>query len=201
MANKLKFNKDKTEVIPSSTHLNVRLLNVASMCIDGETAPLSEKVKKPRCPFRTDIFQCKHKWNTYVFPCCSCPQYLFLLHSLSSMSTTRNGFAQTTPVMKENDAMGSLQFTGWHRLLKARHVSWRQGQTANLLDLFLTTVPTYSSLHSSTTYSPLESSCHSVVVVKMYSKCKESNDAPFHRTVFRYSEACWDSLRLFSFFF
>ena len=68
------------------------------------------------------------------------------------------------------------------------------GQTANLLDLFLTTVPDKCD---STTSSPLGSSDHSVVVVKIDAKCKESNDAPFHRTVFRYSEADWDSLRLF----
>ena len=45
MANKLKLNKDKTEVIPCSTAPKLRLLNVASMCIDGDTVPLSGKVK------------------------------------------------------------------------------------------------------------------------------------------------------------
>ena len=69
-----------------------------------------------------------------------------------------------------------------------------KGQTANLLDLFLTTVPDKCD---STTSSPLGSSDHSVVIVKIDATCKGSNDVPFHRTVFRYSEADWDSLRLF----
>ena len=74
------------------------------------------------------------------------------------------------------------------------HIPDVDGQFHSLLDLFLT------SCHDrcvSSVLSPLGSSDHSVVSVKIESKLKETSDVPFHRTVFRYSKADWDSFRSF----
>ena len=67
-------------------------------------------------------------------------------------------------------------------------------QYASLLDLFLTTCP---ELCSSSVLSPLGSSDHSVVSVKIKTKCYKSSDVPLHRTVYRYTMADWDSFRTF----
>ena len=68
------------------------------------------------------------------------------------------------------------------------------GHFANLLDLFLTSCP---DLCTHSVGSPLGSSDHSVVSVKVLSKCKASSDVPFHRSVFRYAKADWDGFRSF----
>ena len=68
------------------------------------------------------------------------------------------------------------------------------GQYANLLDLFLTSCPEKCS---TSVLSPLGSSDHCVVSVKVDTKSDTSTDVPFHRTVFRYSKADWDSFRSF----
>ena len=68
------------------------------------------------------------------------------------------------------------------------------GQYANLLDLFLTSCPERCS---TSVLSPLGSSDHCVVSVKVDTKSDTSTDVPFHRTVFRYSKADWDSFRSF----
>ena len=68
------------------------------------------------------------------------------------------------------------------------------GQYANLLDLFLTSCPEKCS---TSVLSPLGSSDHCVVSVKIDAKSEISTDVPFHRTVFRYSKADWDSFRSF----
>ena len=45
--------------------------------------------------------------------------------------------------------------------------------------------------------SPLGTSDHSVVSIRVDARCKESPDAPFHRTIFRYDQAEWDNFRSF----
>ena len=69
-----------------------------------------------------------------------------------------------------------------------------EGHFANLLDLFLTSSP---ELCTASVQSPLGTSDHSVVSVKVKSKCKDSSDIPFHRSVFRYAKADWDNFRSF----
>ena len=70
----------------------------------------------------------------------------------------------------------------------------RKGDFASLLDLFLTSVPD-KCVHSVT--SPLGSSDHCVVSVKVDTKYKKSSDAPFHRKVYRFAKADWDGFRSF----
>ena len=68
------------------------------------------------------------------------------------------------------------------------------GQFASLLDLFLTSCP---ETCSQSIHSPLGSSDHCLIQVKIEAKCKVSSDTPFHRKVFRYSKADWDGFRTF----
>ena len=68
------------------------------------------------------------------------------------------------------------------------------GHFPNLLDLFLTTCP---DACTQSVHSPLGSSDHCLIQVKIEAKCKVTADAPFHRTVFRYSQADWDGFRSF----
>ena len=68
------------------------------------------------------------------------------------------------------------------------------GQFASLLDLFLTSCP---ETCSQSIHSPLGSSDHCLIQVKIEAKCKVSSDTPFHRKVFRYSKADWDGFRSF----
>ena len=70
----------------------------------------------------------------------------------------------------------------------------RAGDFASLLDLFLTSVPD-KCVHSVT--SPLGTSDHCVVSVKVNTKFKKSSDVPFHRRVYRFAKADWDSFRSF----
>ena len=64
----------------------------------------------------------------------------------------------------------------------------------NLLDLFLTNCPEFCT---ATVESPLGSSDHSVISVRVDIQCKESSDVPYHRTIYRYSKADWDGFRNF----
>ena len=68
------------------------------------------------------------------------------------------------------------------------------GQFPSLLDLFLTSCP---DTCDQSVHSPLGSSDHCVIQVKVVAKCKVNPDVPFHRTVFRYSKADWDGFRSF----
>ena len=74
------------------------------------------------------------------------------------------------------------------------HIPDQVGYFPSLLDLFLTSCP---NACSQSVHSPLGSSDHCVVQVKVEAKCKGTPDAPFHRTVFRYSKADWDGFRSF----
>ena len=74
------------------------------------------------------------------------------------------------------------------------HVPDIIGQYHNLLDLYLTTCP---NLCTANVLSPLGRSDHCMVTVAIDVQCKESTDVPFHRTVYRYSKADWDSFRSF----
>ena len=66
------------------------------------------------------------------------------------------------------------------------------GISSNLLDLFLTSSPDICSL---SVESPLGSSDHCLIQVKVEAKCSVTPDAPFHRKVYRYSKADWDGFR------
>ena len=68
------------------------------------------------------------------------------------------------------------------------------GHFPNLLDLYLTTCP---DLCTSTVLSPLGTSDHCTVTVALNLEGKESSEVPFHRTVYRYSNADWDGFRSF----
>ena len=69
----------------------------------------------------------------------------------------------------------------------------RDGDTAYLLDLFLTSTPENFSHKVS---SPLGSSDHCVVTVKSNQVCSTPS-APFHRTVYKYAKADWCGFRSF----
>ena len=75
---------------------------------------------------------------------------------------------------------------------KPTHVPDQAGHFSNLLDLFLTSSPDACSL---SVHSPLGSSDHCLIQVKVEAKCSVTPDAPFHRKVFRYSKADWDGFR------
>ena len=68
------------------------------------------------------------------------------------------------------------------------------GHYPNLLDLFLTSCPDRCT---HTVSSPRGRSDHCMVSVSINVQCKKSSDAPFHRTVYRYSKANWDEFRSF----
>ena len=108
----------------------------------------------------------------------------------TSMFITANGLSiQTKLHMKVGITMTLL----WHMTSPTR-IPHATGQYANLLDLFLTSCPEKCSTY---VLSPLGTSDHFVVSVKIDAKSEISTDAPFHRTVFRYSKADWDSFRSF----
>ena len=69
----------------------------------------------------------------------------------------------------------------------------RDGDTGYLLDLFLTTTP---ENFNHAVRSPLGSSDHCVVTAK-YKQVSSTPSAPFHRTVYKYSQADWCSFRTF----
>ena len=77
---------------------------------------------------------------------------------------------------------------------KPTHIPDQPGHFSNLLDLFLTSSPDACSL---SVHSPLGSSDHCLIQVKVEAKCSVTPDAPFHRKVFRYSKADWDGFRSF----
>ena len=77
---------------------------------------------------------------------------------------------------------------------KPTHIPDQPGHFSNLLDLFLTSCPDACSL---SVHSPLGSSDHCLIQVKIEAKCNVTPDAPFHRKVFWYSKADWDGFRSF----
>ena len=109
------------------------------------------------------------------------------------MFITANGLSiQTKLHLKAGIAMTLL----WRMTSQNCHKTHSNatGQFANLLYLFLTSCPEKCS---TSVLSPLGSSDHCVVSVKIDAKSEISTDVPFHRTVFRYSKADWDSFRSF----
>ena len=65
-------------------------------------------------------------------------------------------------------------------------------QFASLLDLFLTSVPEFCT---PTQLPPLGTSDHCTISVSIELPVKASTEVPFHRTVYRYSQADWDNFR------
>ena len=61
-----------------------------------------------------------------------------------------------------------------------------------ILDLFLSSTP---ELFQSFPNTPLGTSDHLVVTVNINLPQKQSTDVPFHRTVYRYNQADWDTFR------
>ena len=66
------------------------------------------------------------------------------------------------------------------------------GQFPSLLDLYLTSDPDSSS---ASVLPPLGKSDHCVVSVSVDFPTKSSSETPFHRTIYRYSQADWDTFR------
>lgn len=77
---------------------------------------------------------------------------------------------------------------------KPTHVPDTDRQYASLLDLFLSTC---RELCSSPVLSPVGSSDHSVVSVKIKTKCNKYSDVPLHRTVYGYSMADYTEFSAF----
>ena len=71
-------------------------------------------------------------------------------------------------------------------------ISDAPNQFSSLIDLFLTSIP---ELCTPTQLPPLGSSDHCVVCVSIDMPLKSSTEVPFHRPIFRYAQADWDSFR------
>ena len=101
---------------------------------------------------------------------------------------------------KSDDAgVGCYEFALSHDLKQLIDYPTRipdaENQFSSLLDLFLTSCP--DECKPSPPHPPFGTSDHVVISVTVNFPPKQSTEVPFHRTVYRYRKADWDSFRFF----